>query len=188
MARVTPKGLQVWDLDTDQFDHTMLSGNWDLINDLLGAPASQVETLPALPTTGNFAGRVVMLSGSDGGFQPWTLVRYDGSSWRPVNQIEIQPTIPTSGNFAGRVVILSAASSGFPQWGIVRYDGSSWAIVGGWQTVNTGSGTANISGLQSSGDIYANSTTKGFVIKDRLNGQSYRLFFTNGNLAYEVVG
>lgn len=187
MARVTPKGLQVWDLLTDQFDHTMLSQNWDLIDSLLGTPASQIATFSTLPTTGNFAGRVIMLSSSDGGFQPWTMLRYDGSSWRPVNQIEIQPAVPTSGNFAGRVVILSAASSGFPAWGIIRYDGGTWQIVGGWQTTNTGGGSNNINGLSTSGDVYITDSARGLVLKDRSNGQTYRLFFGGGNLQFEVV-
>lgn len=185
--RQTPKGLTVWDLETDQFNHTSLSDNLDLIDSLLGAPTSQIETLAALPTTDNFAGRVVMLSGADGGFQPWTLVRYDGSTWRPVNQIEIQPAVPSSGNFPGRVVILSAAASGFPAWSIIRFDGGTWNIVGGWASVNTGSNANNISGLSVSGDIYITDSARGLVLKDRSTGTTYRLYFKNGNLQFETV-
>lgn len=185
--RTTSQGLTVWDLPTDQFDHTQMSGNWDLINSLLGSPSKSVETLSTIPTSSNFAGRTVMLSSTDGGFQPWTLIRYDGSTWRPVNQIEIQPAVPTLGLFAGRVVILSVANGGFPAWAIIRYDGSAWQIVGGWQTVNTGANPSNISGLSSSGDVYLSNSARGLVLTDRGNGLTYRLYFQNGNLSFEAV-
>lgn len=128
-----------------------------------------------------------MLSGADGGFQPWTLVRYDGSAWRPVNQIEIQPTIPSSGNFPGRVVILSATAGGFPAWSIIRFDGSVWGVVGGWANTSTGTSANNISGLSTSGDIYVTDANRGLVLKDRGTGLTYRLYFRNGNLQYETV-
>lgn len=185
--RTTTKGLTVWDLPTDQFNHDQLAGNWDLINSLLGTPATSFETVAALPGTGNFAGRIVMLSAANGGYPAWTLVRYDGSAWRPVNQLEIQPTVPASGNFAGRVVVLSAANGGFAAWSIIRYDGSTWQLVGGWASVNTGAGALNINGLQTSGDVLISDSSRGYLIKDRSNGQTYRLYFTNGNLAYESV-
>lgn len=185
--RTTPKGLTVWDLPTDQFNHTSLTANLDLIDSLLGTPAQSVQTLSALPLTGNFAGRVVMLSSADGGFQPWTLVAYNGTSWRPVNQLEIQPILPTSGNFAGRIVILSQDAGAFPAWSVVRFDGSTWGVVGGWAAVSTGSNSTNISGLSISGDIYVADSARGLVVRDRNNGQIYRLFFSNGNLQYETV-
>lgn len=185
--RTTSKGLTVWDLPTDQFNHTSLSANWDLIDSLIGAPASQVTTVSTLPTSGNFAGRVIMLSGTDGGFQPWTLLRYDGTSWRPVGQMEIQPAVPLLNNYAGRVVILSNSDQGFPQWSIVAYNGSSWQIVGGWQTTSTGSGSGNISGLSTSGDVYITNSARGLILKDRTNSTTYRLYFNNGNLQFEQV-
>jgi hypothetical protein len=187
MARVTPKGLYVWDLTTDPFDHTQLAANWDLIDSLFGASATSVETLAALPVTGLFAGRLVMLSSASGGFPAWTLVRYDGSAWRSAGATEILPTVPVSGNYAGRIVILSATVSGFNAWDVIRYDGATWDRVGGWGTVNTGAGSTNIKGLQLAGDTYISDSTRGLVLVDRGSGVKYRLYFTNGTLAYEVV-
>src|SRR5438105_15916878 len=119
MARTTSKGLHVWDLEDDPFDHTELAENWDKIDALLDTLDSEVtpgpkriQTLPSLPTDNLFIGRLVMLSNSSGGFAALTMVRYDGSTWRPVGNPEILPGIPTQGNFAGRVVVLSATDGG----------------------------------------------------------------------------
>lgn len=185
--RTTSRGLVVWDLPTDAFSHSQLAANWDLVDSIVATPASSIETVASLPATGNFAGRIVMLSAANGGYPAWTMVRYDGSNWRPVNQMEIQATVPATGNFAGRVVILSAANGGFDAWSIIRYDGSTWQLVGGWNSVNTGAGALNMAGLQTTGDVYISSSTRGFILKDRATGQTYRLYFTNGNFAYETV-
>jgi len=106
------KGLTIWDLSTDRFDHTQLAANFTTIDGWLGK-AQYAETLAALPSSGNFAGRLVMLNTTASGFPAWSLVRYDGSNWRNAGSIEILPTLPTLSNYAGRVVILSAADSGF---------------------------------------------------------------------------
>lgn len=185
--RTTDRGLIVWDMPIDEFSSSELAANWDLVDELVSTPPSSVETLAAIPSTGNFAGRLVMLSATNGGYAAWTLIRYDGANWRPVNQMEIQPAVPSTGNFAGRVVILSATSGGFDAWSIIRYDGSDWQLVGGWNSVNTGAGALNMAGLQTSGDVYINDSSRGVIIKDRANGQTYRLFFSGGNLQYEVV-
>jgi hypothetical protein len=112
MATTTVKGLYVWDLETDQFDHTELEANWQLIDSWLGK-AQYAETLPSIPVLGNFAGRLVMLSAPAGGFPIYTLIRYDGSAWRSVGAMEILPAIPTLNNYVGRLIMLSADDGGF---------------------------------------------------------------------------
>jgi hypothetical protein len=187
MARITPKGFYVWNLTTDSFSHTQLAANWDLLDTLLSTPATSVETLTAVPGSGNFAGRLVMLSAADGGFAAWTLIRYDGSSWRAVGPFEILPAVPVAGNYAGRIVILSASDGGFSAWSVIRYDGSSWSVVGGFTQVNTGGGATNIVGLQTSGDIYYSAAARGPVMVDRNSGVKRRIYFIDGVLASEVV-
>lgn len=186
MARTTTKGLFVWDLEGDSFNHTQLAANWDLIDSLLGAPATSIQTLAAVPGSGNFAGRLVMLSAANGGFPAWQVIRYDGSTWRPIGY-EILPAVPTSGNFAGRVVVLSSAASGFNAWDMIKYDGSAWNIVGGFLNINNGAGATNIKGLQSPLDVYISDSARGFVLKDRISGTTYRLLVNNGSLALETV-
>ncbi len=61
------KGLVIWDLSSDRFDHTQLAANFNTIDGWLGK-AQYVETLSALPSSGNFAGRLVMLNTANGGF------------------------------------------------------------------------------------------------------------------------
>jgi hypothetical protein len=187
MAYTTSKGLYVWDLESDKFDHTQLRDNWDTINSLLGGATDSITTSATVPTVDNFAGRVIMLTADTGGFSAWTLIRYDGSAWRPVSSLEVTPIIPVTGNFAGRVVILSAAVGGFAQWNIIRYDGSAWELVGGWSKVNTGGLASNIVGVQQSGDAYISNSARGFVLIDRTTGVKRRLYFDSGNLISEVV-
>jgi hypothetical protein len=187
MARVTPKGLYVWDLTTDAFNHAQLAANWDLVDSLLGASATSVETLSAIPGSGNFAGRLVMLSTASGGFPAWSLIRFDGSAWRTVSATEILPVVPSSGNYAGRTVVLSGADSGFVAWDTIRYNGTTWDYVGPWLVVNTGAGATNIKGVQQAGDVYINASTRGVVLVDRTLGTKFRIFFDNGTLGYETV-
>jgi hypothetical protein len=186
MARSTPKGLFVFDLSTDQYNHSQVAANWDLVDSLLGTPATSIQTLSTVPAVGNFAGRTVMLSGADSGFSAWTLIRYDGSAWRAIGY-EILPAVPTLGNFAGRIVMLSAANSGFSAWDVIRYDGVIWDRIGGWASVNTGAGATNIKGLTTALDVYISDSARGFILKDRQTGNTYRLYFNNGTLAYEQV-
>ena len=127
-----------------------------------------------------------MLSAADSGFGAWSLIRYDGSAWRVVGY-EILPAVPSASNFAGRLVILSSASGGFNAWDLIRYDGTAWSIVGGLTSVNTGGGSNNIIGVQSTGDIFINTSSRGFVLTDRSNGNKYRLYFSNGALYQEAV-
>jgi hypothetical protein len=186
MPRTTSRGLYVWDLEGDNFNHDQLAANWDLVDSLLGSAAQSVQVLSAVPGSGNFAGRLVMLSVADSGFSAWQMIRYDGSAWRPVGY-EILPTVPVSGNFAGRLVVLSATSGSFAAWSVIRYDGSTWDIVGGWQAVNTGGLATNIQGLQTAKDVYINDSARGFVQVDRVTGTKYRRYFSNGVEYTEVV-
>ena len=129
MARVTPRlGLYVWDLTTDPFDHVELADNWDAI-DAQAFIAKGFEIVSSLPTTGNFPGRVVMLSSPSGGFAAWTLCRFDGGAWAPIGAIEIHPSLPSNPT-EGRMVILSAANSGFAAWTLLRYSGAAWRPIG----------------------------------------------------------
>jgi hypothetical protein len=187
MARTTAKGFYVWDLTTDSFSHTQLAANWDLLDSLLGASASSLTPSAVVPTSGNFAGRLVMLTASDSGFAAWTIIRYDGSAWRAVGPFEILPAVPTAGNYAGRIVILSAADSGFSAWSVIRYDGAAWGVVGGFSNVNTGGGALNIQGLSTGGDVQYTNSARGPILTDRNTGTKYRMFFLDGKLESEVV-
>lgn len=187
MARTTAKGFYVWDLTTDSFSHTQLAANWDLLDSLLNTAATQVTASATVPVSGNFAGRLVMLTAATGGFAAWTMIRYDGSAWRAVGPFEILPAVPSVGNYAGRILILSAADSGFNAWSVIRYDGSAWSVVGGFTQVNTGVGALNISGLATAGDVQFSTAARGPILTDRNTGAKYRLFVVDGKLEHEVV-
>lgn len=194
--RTTAKGLIVWNLEDDPFDHDELAANWDKIDALLDTLDSEItpgpkriQTLSALPTTDLFVGRLVYLSSASDGFQANVLIQYDGSRWQPVGTPEIVPVVPTVGNFAGRVIMLSASDSGFDAWTMLRYDGSDWAGVGAvnLNAYSSGGGATNINGVKTDGDIYIEDSNKGFVIIDRTSGVKRRLYFDQGNLGFEVV-
>lgn len=187
MARVTPKGFYVWDLTTDSFSHSQLAANWDLADSLLDSAPDQLETTATVPTTGNFAGRLVMLTAADSGFAAWTVLRYDGSAWRPVGPLEILPAVPTQGNFPGRLVVLSAASGGFSPWTVIGYNGTTWGSIGGFGQVNTGGGALNIQGLETDLDVYFSNADRGPVLVDRNTSVKYRLYIEDGKLLHEAV-
>jgi len=182
----TTKGLIVWDLSADRFDHTQLAANFNLIEDWLGK-AQYAETLGALPTSGNFAGRLVMLNTSAGGFPAWSLVRYDGSAWRNAGSVEILPTLPTLNNYAGRVIVLSANDGGFVAWEVLVYNGTSWTPASGFKAVNTGGLSTNIVGRRIDADVYVGDAARGIVLVDRTGGTKRRVFINNGTLSSEVV-
>lgn len=191
MARITSKGLYVWDLTTDSFNHTQLAANWDLVDSYLVGfdTTSKLPKRLNISTTvpvGGTAGDLVMLTTAVGGYQPYTLLRYDGTNYRPLGY-EIVPAVPTSGNYAGRLVVLSAADSGFNAWDVIRYDGSAWSIIGGLGTVNTGAGALNIQGLSTSKDLYISSGSRGMVYTDRTSGLKYRIYVDNAALNIEKV-
>lgn len=127
--RVTTKlGLTVWDLGTDTFTRTQFAENWDLVDAALRV-AKQVQIVATVPTTGNFAGRVVMLSADDGGFKAWDLLRYDGSSWAAIGGVEIMSSLPGTGNYAGRCVLLTTSSGAIPAYTLHLYNGSAWRPI-----------------------------------------------------------
>lgn len=128
MRTTSNLGLRVWDSPSDQFSPTDLAFNWDKVDSdySRARPANQVENLSAVPSSGNFDGRLVYLTATDSGFPAKSLIRYNGSSWAAVGY-EILAAVPSTSNFAGRLVLLSATASGFPAWTLIRYDGSSWA-------------------------------------------------------------
>jgi hypothetical protein len=177
----------VWDLTTDPFSHTQLAENWDLVDLLIGTAPDSIALMATVPVSGNFAGRVIMLTATDSGFPAWTILRYDGSVWKTVGPLEVLPAIPTLGNYEGRVVILSSASGGFAAWSMIGYNGSSWGVIGGFGTVNTGGGALNILGMSTGEDVYFTSATRGPVMVDRNTGLKYRLYISDGKLLHEVV-
>lgn len=187
MARVTSKGLYVWDLTTDPFSHTQLAANWDLIDSLLGSATDSIYPTATIPVTGNFAGRTIMLTAANGGFAAFTILRFDGSQWRAVGPLEVLPSVPTLGNYAGRVVILSSPSGGFAAWSMIGYNGTSWGVIGGFGTVSTGGGALNIVGLSTDQDVFFSTAARGPVMVDRNTGVKYRLFILDGKLEHEAV-
>lgn len=187
MALTTSKGFFVWNLTTDPFSHTQLAANWELLDTLLSNPPSSVQISTTVPSSGTFAGELVMLSAATSGFPAWTLIRYDGSNWRAVGPLEILPAVPSSGNYAGRVVVLSSSSGGFSAWNVIIYNGTSWNVIGGFTSVNTGNGSNNIQGLSTTGDVQWATGARGPVLTDRTSGTEYRLYINNGLLYSEVV-
>jgi hypothetical protein len=191
MARTTSKGLYVWDLTTDSFNHVQLAANWDLVNsywvgfDSTTKLPRRIHTTTTFPTGGT-AGDICMLTATDNGYQPYTILKYDGSFWRPIG-FERVPSVPTAGNFAGRVVMLTAADGSFNAYDLIRFDGSTWAIVGGFYTTSTGSGALNISGMSTNGDIFFTNGNRGVVFTDRTSGLTYRLYIDSGDLRLEKV-
>jgi len=184
MRLSSPSGyFTVWDQTTDSFSHSQLAANWDKVDQLFQQVPKQVEVSATVPTSGNFAGRMVMLSSTVSGFAAWTLIRYDGSNWRPVGAIEVASAVPTQGNWAGRIVILSQSSGGFDPWSVIRYDGSNWGVVGGFSNINLG----GVNGLQTTGDIWFATATRGPVLTDRATGAKWRLYMNNGDLSQELV-
>lgn len=94
-------------------------------------PVPGVEVFAAVPSSGNFAGRIVLLNTAASGFAQWSLIRYDGSAWALLNStFELLSAVPVTGNFAGRLVMLTSASAPFSAFQLIRYDGSAWALVG----------------------------------------------------------
>ena len=191
MARITGKGLYVWDLSTDSFNHVQLAANWDLVDsywvgfDPMTKLPKRIATTTTVPVGGT-AGDLAMLTATNGGFQPYTIFKYDGVNWYPVG-MERQPAVPTLGNFAGRTVMLTASSAPFNAWDLIRYDGSSWAIVGGLYNASTGGGPLNISGMSTAGDIYFTSGNRGVVFTDRTSGAKFRMYIDNGDVRLEKV-
>jgi hypothetical protein len=198
----TNVGLEIWDGLSDQFNHTLLAQNLQDIDSMfVGFDVShsgggsvtgtklpkRLRTSATVPGSG-VQGDLVFLTAAVANTYPANIIlRYDGSAWRPIMGLEIHSALPTSGNFAGRVIVLSAAAGSFDAWSIVRYDGSAWGLVGGWSAINTGAGSLNIQGLVQTGDVFINNVNRGFILKDRVTGTNYRLFFTNGNLSFEAV-
>ena len=131
MARTTPKlGLKVWDLRTDKWVHAELAANWDTIDAKIWTAMQQIEILSAVPTSGNFAGRLVMLNASSQGFPAWIVIRFNGSTWASVGTVEVQSFLPDANNFSGRLILLSAPYADNDPWTLHVYDGSGWRGVG----------------------------------------------------------
>ena len=208
-------GLIVWDLSSDLFDHDELAFNWDTIDAALAAMSDlnnigpdRIQIFSSIPSSGNFPGRLVMLSANTGGFMAWTLIRYDGSNWRTVGPFEIMPSLPTQNNWNGRTIMLSSEVTGippapqFPAWSMVRYDGSAWALIGGTTVINNYYTTdpnpspdptdddddpTKIKGQNTHGDVLFSNRGRGMVLIDRTSGLYYRVFVDKGGLLMEKV-
>lgn len=195
MAFDTPKGLHVWDLLSDLYNHEELAENFILIDDLLDEPTQSVESGTALPGSGNFAGRLFYLTAANGGFAAHTLVRFDGTGWKSVGAVEIHGAVPSTGNYVGRIVLLSLAASGFNAWDLIRFDGSGWSKLGpGLEVLSAVPGTGNYAGRV----IVLSSAGSGFNAYDviRYNGSTWHrigpyvledLSITTGKLANLAV-
>lgn len=189
--RHTSKGLTVWNNSSDNFDHTQLAANWDLIDSFWAGfdPSTQmpnrISTVAALPSS-PVAGQMCMLSVNVGNLPAYSLIRYDGTQWLAVGAVSIQGSLPAS-PVSGQIVVLSTATTNFPQWSMVRYNGTTWDHVGIFGYVNTGAGSTNIKGAQINGDVYVNAATRGFVLVDRVTGLKYRLVVNNAALSLEAV-
>jgi len=200
MAHTTTHGLYVWDLSADAFNHAQLAANFDLIETLFTRGPQNVQLINTLtpggsgPRTPLSSGDIAMTSTTVASFSPQTLIRYDGSSWRAVAGVEVKSDLTTTENFIGRCILLTSNASGgtYLSGDLVRNTTggntiADWSLVGPLTRVNTGVGATNISGFQTSGDIYINSASRGLVMIDTATGTKYRLKFTNGDLLSEVV-
>jgi hypothetical protein len=191
MARTTTKGLYVWDLSTDAFNHVQLAANWDLVESYwVGFDSGtklpkRINTSATVPVGGT-AGDVVMLTATTGGYDAYTIMRYDGTNWRPVG-LERLASVPVAGNFAGRVVMLTTANGGFNAYDLIKYDGSGWSIVGGFGASNTGGGSGNIVGPATPDDIHFTNGGRGPVLTDRTTGLFWRLYISGANIHVERV-
>lgn len=194
MATTTPKGFKVWNLETDPFDHDELAANWNLLDTLLDTPPRKVRLVTTLtPGTGGplnppVAGDLVMTSATVSTFEPFTLLRYNGTNWHTINGVEIKATVPLADNWAGRLVLLTGADNGFAAGDLIRNTNGgnvigSWVLVSPLANYNVG----GISGLQATGDIYFSNSVRGPVLVDRITGTKYRLYFSSGGLYSEVV-
>jgi hypothetical protein len=200
MAFQTELGFYVWDRPEDQFEHDQLAANWVLLDEILHQPPA-LPVLNHLPDPNNpneaplvAAGRVFILSANVSGFVQWSLLRYDGSSWRAIGPMEIMPALPTENNYNGRIVILSASSGGFDAWSVVKYLNGNWGLLSGgggtnfsWDQLNHGNNANQLKGLQTSGDVFINASARGFTLVDRTTGEYRRLYLDNGDLYTEVV-
>ena len=189
--RTTAHGLTVWNNTTDNFDHTQLAANWDLVDsywvgfDSATQKVKQVSSGTALPVSPT-AGDLFMPTVAIGNLPAYALVRYDGTNWLTVGVITIQSSLPTS-PFTGEVVVLSASTTNFNAWSVVRYDGTKWDHVGVFGYVNTGAAANNIKGAQIAGDVYVNTSSRGVVLVDRATGSKYRVYVNNAALTLEAV-
>lgn len=193
--RSTSKGLTVWNNTSDNFDHTQLAANWDLVDAYwIGFDATTqlpkrittVSTVPTSATAGDLCMLTAPATSGTATLPAWSLLRYDGSQWLPVGDVAIQTTIPSSA-FAGQVIVLSNATSEFAKWSVLRFDGTKWDHVGMFGYVDTGTAPNNIKGAQIAGDVYVNTSSRGIVMPDRLTGTLYRVYINNQQLTLEPV-
>lgn len=90
----------------------------------IGQPA----IMGSLPTTANYQGRLVALTGASGGFAANDLViNIDGANgWKKIGGVASGAVLPGS-PAAGDLFLLTAAAGGFDAYSLVSYNGSAWA-------------------------------------------------------------
>lgn len=94
------------------------------------------EVHPTAPSSGNYAGRIVLISGSgDPNFPQWTTIRYDGAAWARIDKgIDTVANLAgTTNNYTGRLVLSTQAETiggvTYAANSLYRYAGG-WALVG----------------------------------------------------------
>jgi hypothetical protein len=147
-----------------------------------------VEIVSALPSTGNFAGRIVFLTSDT------KLYRYDGAAWTATVQaadvvgqivagqianaaitiakfaagiapVEIVTALPGTGNFAGRQAFLTTDGKTY------RYDGAAWTAAVAAADVSgqlSNSQIAAIAAAKLTGQIVATQITDGAITTPKL--------------------
>ena len=140
--------LTIWNAANDQFDWTLLANNFSIIDQQFAAAGTQtvsnvpirfIESLSAVPNTGNTNGRLVYLTAANGGFSANTIIQYKTSttSWYEVGQPELVTQTPPSNHYLGRMIVFTASSGSF-----VTGDVAVCTDVSGVYTkVNKGVGT-----------------------------------------------
>lgn len=96
------------------------------------ATVGPVEVQSGLPTSGNFQGRVIVLSTAASGFSQWDMVvNTDGAnSWNKVGAVATSATVAGfSNNYAGKLGVLTSADSPYSAYSLLVYTGSAWQSV-----------------------------------------------------------
>jgi hypothetical protein len=78
-----------------------------------------IEIQSAIPASGNFEGRVIVLTANDSGYLDGDVLRYNGSAWTLIGP---QPEIPPS---LSRVI--NQATHGFSVGNVVKFTGSTYS-------------------------------------------------------------
>mgnify|MGYP003351765515 CR=1 FL=1 len=67
MSFTTSQGFYVWDQNQDLYSHNQLASNWELLDSILSAGSTKIQTVTSLPTNAT-QGSVVVTANPIGGF------------------------------------------------------------------------------------------------------------------------